>query len=311
MLNLNRRMLGVHENAKPAQTAARFPGACWERLFVSDDGRPLPESTSAAMLTKLALSAIRGWTDGPFGVVLSVKLDMAQVARGVWDERLGTLAQALEPLRVVLVVSHEQENDTPARVSLDGTNRAYDVVKAAAPDLTFATADMVYAWSLKKAKPDVRVSAADAKLRAKRKTDLALADCYFGRTFPMGILPEHGGWARWFDVMQPARWGMGEIGWLLGPGRPEAIRRQADWFATDPVGRTCKAVLVWSTGGTENNPGWVLDEPARTEVAALIRRLDQPTGYRPSPVDGVLVHEATGALVAADLTGRWDAFTAR
>jgi hypothetical protein len=307
------RLLGVHRNAQPAKTTAAFPGAGWERLFVSDDGRPLPESTTAEQLLKLAFSALlRAWINAGLGVVLSVKLDMDQVRRGLWDDRLTRLARQLAGMRVILIISHEQENDTKAKVSLEGNNRAYDVVKAAAPDLVYATAAMTYAWSLKKAKPAQRVSAADAKLRAQMKADLKLADTYFGKTFPMGILPENDGWARWYEECAPDRWGMGEIGWLNLPGRPEAIDRQSDWFATDPVGRTCELVMVWGTGGTENNAGWLLDDEASAAaVARMMARLTAsgpPVGYRPSGLDGFLISERSGCLVAAEFVAEHDAW---
>ena len=305
------RLLGVHRNAKPEVTTGAFPGAGWERLFVSDDGKALPLATTGFVLVKLVFTVLlKAWLAAGCGVIVSVKLDLDQVRKGLWDARLAQLAKALVGLRIILIISHERENDTSARVSLEGNDRAYDTLKAAVPELVVATAAMTYAWSLKKAGAQVRVSAADAKLRAREKTDLKLADTYFGKTFPMGILPENDGWTRWHEiVVGDDDFGMGEIGWLNLPGRPEAIDRQTDWFLNDPVGRTCLLVMVWGTGGQEANEGWLLDdEPSAAATARMVTSLSAPPVpdlFVPhSVLEGVLVCQARGCLVSGELADR-------
>jgi hypothetical protein len=299
------RILGVHEDAAPAATAATYPGAGWGRAFVSNKGANLPTSTTEAKLIAMVKSAVRPWVDGGLGCVVSIKLDMAQVAKGIWDSRLQAVATTLAATRVILIIRHEQENDTKAAVGVAGSDRAYGVLKATAPALDVATCSMLYAWA-PTAKASVRVSAADAKVWASAQRDIALADGYSGQSFPQGTLAEHPGFQRWIEYFGDGRIGVGERGWLLGQGRFEAIVRELDWLANDPVGRRLEVYIVWGTGGTEANAGWLLDDAAKAAIRNGFARLVLPTGYRPCGLDGFLVSERSGALVAADLTGQHD-----
>lgn len=109
------------------------------------------------------------------------------------------------------------------------------------------------------------------------------------------------------------RWGIAERGWLAGPARADTIRREMDWLAGDELGRTCGLYLAWSTGGTEGEPGWVLDEPARAALEDGYRRLAEPpapavpAGYRASPLDGFVVSLRDGCLVDATMVASHDA----
>ena len=273
------RVIGVHENASPDVTNISFPGACWGREFVSAAGDSLPLTTTGAALCAKVLNKVRPWTTAGLGCIVSVKLDMAEVATGAWDSRLAELAHTLTGLRVKLIIRPDPESDTEASVFVAGNNRSYGVLKRAAPSLEVATCAMTYAW-----RPHAPETA-DPAVWADAVADIYLSDVYFGNSYPLGTLRDgHPGWTRWYEEIvagRDRRWGLAEYGVLNVPGRPGTIDQQAEWFATDPIGQTCETIIVWDTGGAEANPLWLLDAPAQAAVARMVARLRPsaaPTG---------------------------------
>ncbi len=297
------RILGVHEDAKPAATTSRYPAALWGREFVAGrDGVPLPESTTASQLTGAVLAKVQPHTSTGGGCVLSLKAPMAAVARGKWDARLGAVAKALEGLAVIVLLWHEPEDDLKASVFVPGHNRGRQVLQQQNPGLEVGYAGMAYQW-----RPGSKTTGDAVAWAGDLQADLYLADVYSGVSFPAtAILPEHTGWVRWYAEMVAAhpgrRWGVAERGILAGPTRVATIAREAAWLASDPIGQKCEMYLWWSTGGQEGNPGWVLDAAGEAAVSQLLSRLTVPAGFHPHPVlEGVLVCQARGCLVSAEL----------
>jgi hypothetical protein len=306
--------LGVHEIAAPGDTMARYPGARWGREFVAGKGGlPLPASTTEAQLIAQVSARLTPWVRAGGGCVVSVKLDLPVVATGVWDARLTGLGKALTGLNVVVVVNHEPEDDLTAAGFAAGFTAARTALKAGWAGLDVAYCAMAWQW-----RPGSKTTA-DAAAWAAVDADLYLVDAYSGQSFPpTAILPEHPGFQRWWARIvgdHPGRrWGVAERGWQTGPGRASTIGREADWLTTDPVGRTCEMYVVWSTPGVEANRGWVADTGAEGAIRDLIARLATrvvTAGYTATDDPAVLVHDATGALVAADRTAAWTAFYAR
>lgn len=303
-------ILGVHENADPKVTTARFPGATWASGFVSDGGKPLPESTTAGELVAAVMAKAKKALDAGGGCVVRVKLDMLAAGRGVWDARLTVLGRAVEGLNIILVLHHEPEDDWAGAVFAAGFNRGRRAVRAGGPNVQVAYCAMAYHWAR-----GMRATR-DPRPRQSVEADWFLIDLYSGKSFePTATIPEHPGFQRWYaEMVAPfpgRRWGVAERGILAGPTRAATIAREAEWLATDPVGRTCGMYLWWSTGGAENNAGWVLDQAGAAAVAALIARIgDAPAvpAYEPGPIARTLVHTATGAVVAEGRTKQWDAF---
>jgi hypothetical protein len=303
------RILGVHEIAKPATTTGRYPAARWGREFVAKNGGgPLPEATTEAALVKMVLAKVLPHTLAGGGCVVSIKADMVSVGKGRWGSRFAAVGRALAGLDAIVLLWHEWEDNWTARIAVPAHNRGRDALKSEAPDLEVGACSMAYQW-----RPGSKTTADATAWTADLQADIYLADVYSGNSFPpVAILPEHPGWVRWYTEMIAAwpgrRWGIAERGILAGPTRAATIAREAEWLATDPIGRTCELYLWWNTGGTEDNPGWVLDDAGQRAVAQLLDRIAIPAGYRPGPFDGVLVSERSGVLVAADLTAAHDRF---
>ncbi len=299
------RIVGVHQAATPAEVTGRFPAARWGREFVSKaGGGPLPETTTEAQLVKLVLAQTKPHTSTGGGCVVSIKLDMISVGKGRWDSRLTALGAALEGQDVEVILWHEPEDNWKPAVFVPAHNRGRGALRADSSVLV-DYAGMAYQWRPGSA------TTADAKAWAKDlQADRYLADVYFGKTFASShTLGTHPGFQRWLaEMVLPygRTWGLAEWGRRAEPDRPSGFTADFDWLANDPVGRTCSMILVWGTGGTEGDPGWILDEPAAAAIRAGFARLGAPAGYRPSGLPGFVVSERTGCLVAEGMTGQHD-----
>jgi len=301
------RLLGVHQDAKPAAVAARVPGAAWGREFVAKaGGGPLPESTSEKALVTAALRKVQPHLDAGGGCVVSIKADMVSVGKGRWDSRLAAVGAAVEGKPVEVVLWHEPEDNLQPSVFVAGHNRGRDAVKSGGPSVPVDYCGMAYQW-----RPGSKTTADPKAWAADLAADRLLLDVYFGKTFPATLtLANHPGLQRWLEHMvlpYDGTWGLGEFGRQNNPGRAAQFAADFQWLAGDPVGSTCSMVIVWGTGGTEADPGWLLDEPALEAVAAGFARLaGPPAGYRPSGLDGFLVCERDGCAVAGDLVAEHD-----
>ncbi|AGL13893.1 hypothetical protein [Actinoplanes sp. N902-109] len=302
------RILGVHETAAPADTAATYPApgvAHWGSEFVArKGGGTLPASTTADQLVRAVLAAAGPYLAAGGGCVVRIKLPMDAVRSGAWDSRLTALGARLVGLAVIVIPYHEPEDNLKPVVFVPAFGRARSVLRAAAPALEVAYAGMAYQW-----RPGSKTTADPAAWARDLDADLYLLDVYSGNSFAStAILPEHPGFVRWYAEMIAAhpgrRWGIAERGILAGPGRAATIRREAQWLATDPIGQACQLYLWWNTGGTEGQAGWLLDADGRAALAELLDRLAVPAGFERSALDGVLVCQARGCLVSAPLADR-------
>lgn len=300
------RVLGVHQNATPAAIATRVPGARWGREFVSKNGGgPLLESTTEQQLVDQVLRKAKAHLEAGGGAVVSIKVDMASVGKGRWDDRFTAVGAAVAGKQVELIVYHEPEDNLKPGVFVAAHNRARAAIQAGG-QVPVDYAGMAYQW-----RPG-STTTADATAWAKDLVaDRYLCDVYFGKTFPeTHTLATHPGFRRWLTHMvlpYNRVWGLAEWGRRADPGRAAQFTADFDWLATDQVGKTCSMALVWGTGGTEADAGWLLDEPALEAVAAGFARLAGQTGpvgtagYRKSSMPGFLVSERSGCLVADDL----------
>ncbi|HEX5543665.1 MAG TPA: hypothetical protein VFX60_19280 [Micromonospora sp.] len=302
------RILGVHEDRPPADTAADYPGHTWGGAFVSNRGRPLPKNTSAKRLKSLVLNGAAPYTDAGGGCLVRVKIDMAAAARGDWDERLTELGAVCVGERIVLVIYHEPEDNMKASTFVPGFNRARQAIKAGGPSVDVAYAGMAYQW-----RPGASKTADDPKAWAENlQADFYLLDVYFGQTFGQSLtLANHPGRVRWHAHMlapyPERRAGLAEWGRMADPGRAAGFRADFDWLANTADGRRYEVVCPWGTDGTEKNAGWLLDDEARAAIRegfALLAQPNQPAGFRPASVPDVLVCEQYGCLVAQDLASR-------
>lgn len=310
---------GVHLEAPTTEIVSAHPLALWGREFVAKKGGgALPTSTTAEQLVAMVRAKVDPWIKVGGGCLVSIKLDPREMAKGLWTPHLTALAKALVDLDVIVVLWHEQEDDWTATVFKPGFEAGRQALKVGDPNIVVALCSMAYQW-----RPGSRTTATrDALIWASIEADLYLVDVYSGKTFPPGqTLPEHPGWIRWYALMispyADRRWGVAERGWLASTVRAATIRREAAWLATDPIGRTCRIYVVWGTGGTEKNPGWLLDDDALAAVNFLLDAIAQPAqpaqpaSYEPGPVAGTLVHLPTGVLVADHLAEAHTAWLAR
>lgn len=303
---------GVHEAFEPEVTADRFPGARWTRDFVAGpDGTNLPASTTADQLVSKVLAKVGPALATPAGgCLMSLKLDLVAAAAGAWNSRLLAVGRALAGLNVIVTIDHEPEDTYRAPVFDRGFTAARGALKLGCPDLDVAYCAMSYQW-----RPG-SLTTTDPAPWAQVEADLYLIDVYSGKNFRgTAILPEHPGFRRWHAEVVAKfpgrRWGIAERGWLADPGRPATIDREADWLTTDPVGQTCEVYIVWATGGTENNPGWLLDDRTAAAVARLLTRLTLPPGYTAAAGLPLVLHVASGAVVARDKVAAWNAVYGR
>lgn len=298
------RLLGVHEDTAPGITALRYPGHAWGAAFVSDDGKPLPESTTAKELAGMVLKEARPHLAASGGCIVRIKISMPSMARGIWDDRLAALGGEVAGHPIMIVLWHEPEDDMTAAVFVPAFNRGRDAIRRGSPATEVAYAGMAYQW-----RPGSKTTADGKAWAADLQADRYLIDVYFGNNFASTLtLGTHPGRKRWHDYMiapYPGRlWGLGEWGRRKVAGRPAHYAADFEWLATDPVGQACTVLTVWGTPGTEKNPAWLLGDEERQVIRAGFARLSGPAGYRASSMPGVVICEAGGCLVAADLTDR-------
>jgi hypothetical protein len=274
------RILGVHES-KPS--GHRFPGAPWGREFVAGpSGTPLPESTTEKQLIDKVLRRIAPHQRNDGAAMVSIKLPLDSVLRGRWDSRLQALGESMLNLPAELIINHEPENDTddyPPSVFVPAFNRARMCIKyrttnhgATIPNVNYA--GMAYQWAPR------RSSTRDAKAwAADLVADRYLADVYLGKTWPQSTpLARHPGLWRFMDEMifpyAGRRTGLAEFGRLAHRARAVMFAEDFHWLAESGIGqRLAEVVLVWNTGGTERNLGWLLDPQSERVVEIGLSRL--------------------------------------
>lgn len=316
-------MLGVHEKATFAETAAAYPGHQWARNFVAwSGGSPvIPASATVQQI----VARIDGQSSADIAAggsaMVSFKLDPTEVLAGKWADKLVEVGKWTIGRRLSLVYWHEPEDDFKGRTFAGAFNMVRAALKKGNPDLLVGYAAMAYQWS----RTDGYTN--DVGSWQSIMADLYLLDVYSGQSFRADcIVPEHPGFVRWYKaIIEPypgRKWGIAERGITAGSSRAATWKRELDWLRSDPVGKACSAYLVWNTGGTEGNAAWLIDGDPATQavVRELVGTLSQPepeapvvegppAGFEVVPVGAeVLLHTATGAIVSAEHTGQWLAF---
>jgi hypothetical protein len=298
------KLLGVHEEDPPGVVAERYPGHAWGAGFVSDDGRPLPEDTTAEQLVGMVAAKARPHLAAGHGCIVRVKTPMRSVGRGLWDDRLTPVGEASRGQNLKIILCHEPEDDMPASTFVPGFNRGREALRRGNPELEVMYAGMAYQW-----RPGSRTTADGKAWAADLVADRYLIDVYFGNNFRSEYtIGEHPGFHRWHDHMiapyPGRRWGLGEWGRRKVAGRAAHLAADFEWLANDPIGQACTVLTLWGTVGVEKNPAWLLTDAEREVIRAGFARLAGPAGFRPSTLDGLVVCETCGCAVADDLTNR-------
>lgn len=316
-------LVGVHEKASFAETAAAYPGHQWARNFVAwtQKNPVIPASATAAqIISRLDGQSASDLASGGSAMV-SFKIDPAEVLAGKWADKMAEVGKWTAGRRISLVYWHEPEDDFKGRTFAPAFNMVRAALKKGNPDLLVGYAAMAYQWYAASG------NTSDVGSWQSIMADLYLLDVYSGQSFRADcILPEHPGFVRWYQSIiapYPGRtWGIAERGITAGSSRAATWKRELDWLRSDPVGKACSVYLAWNTGGTEGNAAWLIDGDPATQavVRELVGTLSQPepeapdvegppAGFEVVPVGAeVLLHTATGAIVSAEHTEQWLAF---
>lgn len=251
----------------------------------------------------------------------SVKPKPADVKNGKWKPYFEQLASYIKAKKLedkfILIVWHEPENDVPKWFK-DGAdfvkvfNTVHDWVKGIAPGILTSHAALGYQYGDKGASTGggtVPINLDDATAKTwKTKADIHTIDLYQGRSWPLNqIMPENSAFKRWHRTIVGGSgkpWGVSERGFIADPSKPallaqrvETIRREADWFATDPIGRDCVLLLLWDTIGTEGDQFIpIRDEAGKEAVRYYMERIMTTVPDDPEPEP----EEPTGPVPITD-----------
>lgn len=270
---------GVHADQDPAAIAAAYPHAAYTRLFIGPDILDKPDDL-AALTARVVRTCQAAWA-AHLVPILSIKLNVAQVMAGRWDATLKAFGQwlARQP-PTPLVIWHEPEDDMPGATFAPYFNRARAAIKAGWSDASVIYVAMAYQWAPDRTGKSLKGHTDDVAAWRTVEADGYAIDAYNGRSFPLvQILPEHPGFARWYDLIIRGTgrpWLVAERGFeVAGPAdnavRAATIRRETAWLLTGTAG--CTGWVYFNSAGTENAGGLVLDdlgeEALRDAVSAL------------------------------------------
>lgn len=268
---------GVHELRQPAQVKAAYPGVALTREFVAG-----VQTVPRSLLDKVNAVCRPSWQAG-LTPMYSLKLDVAQVVAGRWDGPLTELAQwHTQQPDAYVIPWHEPEDDLTAAQFARMFNKVAAVLRAGNPMIRIVYAAMAYQWSLRSSGDSIGGRTNTSADWRAVDAEYFAADVYSGRSFPLrAILPEHGGFARWHDeVVGDRPYMITERGFETLTDhqfRAEQIDREAEWLATDPVGKQCTGYVFWNTPGTEESKGLLLDDehgvPALRRLVARLAGL--------------------------------------
>ncbi len=293
---------GVHEDPTssvggrtPAQVKARYPRAMWGRAFVSGE-----QATAIDLRPKF--EALYGdYIDAGLNVYVSVKTNVSDTRNGLWNARMTELGAFLQPLagRVRVIWRHEPEDDNiggPAFVH--AFNKVHDRIKLGGPDVQVGTSAMAYQWrpgSTATAVPAEWLSYNGVNLNA----DFIAADVYSGRSFDLeDTLADHPGYQRWLTAFAlPLMSARGqdipiiltergfETPSATNPTNRSALRVsaiEAEFAYLEAASEPIRGYIFWSSPGTEDAAGLVLDSAAEEAVIAGMAELaenpDDPDG---------------------------------
>lgn len=299
---------GVHEKCAPADTMAAYPGALHTREFFTTSGEIRPGTDLIAMLHQTADPT---WQVNGTPVV-SLKFKPADVTAGLWDAPCRKLGAELARCpKCYVIFYHEPEDNYLGNVMAPTFNRVRANLKLGHDSLPVCYCAGSYSW--RPGDLTDRRRTADVVSWQSIQADLYLCDVYSGNSFPSNaILPEHSGFARWkqeiVDPFPGRKWGIGERGWMAGPGRVATMQRELDWLLglNDP---NFQMYLLWNTPGAEGQDGWVFDAPAQMMANTMASQLVMPAGFSPIG-DGFLVHRASGIVIDPSRRAAFEAFYA-
>ncbi len=191
--------------------------------------------------------------------VYSFKPNRSAVASGAWRPFVEQLASYIRDQKLtdkfILVPWHEPENDMTADEFVSLFNAVHAWVKNVNPRLLTCHAALGYRY-----RDGGEIDDGEAP-KWKTRADINAIDLYQGRSFPLGqIFPENSAFKRWHQFVVGGSgnpWASTERGFIAAADqqslRADTIRREADWLATDPVGKECMLLLLWDTIGTEGD----------------------------------------------------------
>lgn len=296
-------LAGIHENEHPAATARRAGGNA-TRDFTAN------VITPGDLVKRVKTVCGPAWAAGQTAV-WSFKPSPPEVKSGAWKAPVQALANYLKAhpdLKIVVIIWHEPENDTPKWfrrpddfVSL--FERCAEWFRAVCPDMVLVHAALGYRYAT--GTKDIT----DATARQWRTSaNVHCLDIYSGRSNPLAtIAPELSGYTRWRQyVAGDDPWGFTERGWAADPGdyplRAATIDRESAWLASLAV--KPRIYLVWSTEGTEKDDKLILDRTGQARADALVAQLlagakPGTIAAKPAPAS---TQPATSAPVPASFT---------
>lgn len=289
--------VGVHENwgaldfgRRPNETLERYPGAAVARnVFINrttagkaEDLRPRVDAALRPFLTA-----------GTPKVYISIKTPIAATRNGDWNAKYAQLGAHLaaintspHPTVVDFLAWHEPENDFSSGAAYAHyANKVRQHMKAGGGEaVNVGYSAMAYQWS-----PNRPATANPAQWR-QAEMDFYCVDVYSGRSYRLDIiLPEHSGFLRWFREIadfgsRSGAYRVTERGFETPSQtypevryelRNETITREFDWLRDNAVGKKCYDYVYWSSSGTEDATGLLLDPTGETIVAARIAEFFQ------------------------------------
>ena len=329
------RSIGIHEDwtatppgRTPAQIRQRYPRSEIGRCFT---GKPL---TTVQDLRPKVAATLKPYLDaGVKKIYVSIKTDQAQTKAGAWAARYYELGnyildlQAQYHVEIVVVPWHEPEDDFASGRDFVKyyNNVEAPIGNAGGPDIKIMPCYMSYHWA----------PGTGGSVRGKTNTpadwfdattmrDGVIVDVYSGRTFKLETtLLEHPGFARWVQYV-PAQLdiNLGERGWETpsstfptnrSPLRVQTMHREFLWLLSDhPVAQRIKDYTIWSSPGTENAVGLIMDHAAESEIDWLLTHA-YPAPVVPQPTAESLGPDETDpqykfGLTAGHALGRDSAF---
>lgn len=299
------RLIGIHEDwtatpagRTPTEVYRRYPKSGLGRGFT---GKPL---TTVQDLRPKVLATLEPYLKaGTRKVYISIKTDQAQTRNHQWDARYYELGkrildvQAMNDVKIVVIPWHEPEDDfVSGGEFLAYYDNVHNALKnAGGPDIAVMPCYMSYHWT----------PGAGGSVKGKTNTpsdwfhapimrDGVTVDVYSGRSFKLEqILIEHPGFARWLQHL-PAdlEINLTERGWETPSStfptnrsqlRVETMHREFLWLLSDhPVAQRIKDYNIWSSPGTEEAVGLIMDHAAEKEIDWLLDNA-YPTQSNPLP----------------------------
>lgn len=273
-------IVGIHQQYQagqdqttPAKTLEEYPLTTATREFKAKE--IVPQN----LIPNVELLCRKIWDQGLIAT-WSFKPSRKDVKAGTWRPFIEQLAAYIKDQKLtdkfILVIWHEPENDMKADEFVSLFNTVHDWVKTINPMLMTCHAALGYRYRDKG-----EISDAEAP-KWKTKADINAIDLYQGRSFPLAqIFPENSAFKRWYAAVAGGEgkpWGSTERGFIAGADaqglRAETIRREAEWLATDPIGRACVLLLLWDTIGAEGDqliP--IKDQAGKNAVRYLMERV--------------------------------------